>query len=82
MQSKQSCKGVCKGFQAIGLDACLGCAGMSNLEKMSLQIVKLQGIKLDKNGRCKHNMLPGQCSYCAGIKMPAYGASVGLAFIK
>jgi hypothetical protein len=37
--------------------------------------------ELREDGRCKHGMLSGQCSYCQGIPMPKYGQSVGLAWI-
>jgi len=76
------CQEVCLGFETIGEDACSGCSGMSDLEIATRQTVKLIAKGLRADGRCKHGMLPGQCSYCAGIKMPKYAQSVGAAFIR
>ena len=44
-------------------------------------IVNIQTRALRADGRCHHGMLPMQCSYCAGIPMSKYGASVGAAWI-
>jgi len=76
------CKETCKGYEAIGVEACLGCAGMSELELATRNTIKRIAKGLRPDGRCKHGMLPGQCSYCAGLKMPDYAQSVGAAFIR
>ena len=76
------CIEFCKGFEEIGDDACLGCAGMNDLELATRRTIALIVKGLRADGRCKHGMLPGQCSYCAGIEMPKYAQSVGAAFIK
>lgn len=47
---------------------------------VSHRAVIVKGLRID--GRCMHGMLPGQCSYCADIKMPKYAHSVGAAWIK
>jgi hypothetical protein len=56
-------------------------------KKLSLELFveRIKAIVQDdlrEDGRCKHGMLPGTCSYCAGIKMTPYGASVGAAYIR
>ena len=55
-------------------------------KKLSLKLLVQRIEKIHKDlredGRCKHGMLPGMCSYCAGIKMTPYGASVGAAYIR
>jgi len=56
---------------------------MSNkqaLKTMTHRIKAIRELRID--GRCKHGMLPMQCSYCAGIPMPKYAQSTGAAFIR
>ena len=76
------CQDVCRGFESIGEEACMGCTGMSDLEIATRDTVKRIAKGLRADGRCKHGMIPGTCSYCAGIKMTPYGQSVGAAFIR
>jgi len=82
MKTKRTCMDICKGYASIGLDACQGCAGMDSLEEATMRTIKLIAKGLRPDGRCKHGMLPGQCSYCAGIKMPKYAQSVGAAYLR
>ena len=81
-RNEMKCQDVCLGFESIGEDACSGCAGMSALEIATMATVRRIAKGLRPDGRCKHGMIPGTCSYCAGIKMTPYGASVGAAFIR
>jgi len=88
------CQEVCQGFESIGEEACLGCAGMSSLEIATRDTIKRITKGLRADGRCMHGMLPGQCSYCAGMKLTGerrtrgtndargYISHVGLAFME
>jgi hypothetical protein len=76
------CEKYCLGFKRIGREACCGCSGMTPLELATMKTITLLAKGLRADGRCKHGMLPGQCSYCVGIKMPKYAQSVGAAFIR
>jgi hypothetical protein len=74
-RSEMKCQEVCIGFKSIGEDACLGCAGMEELEYATRKTIQLIAKGLRPDGRCKHGMIPGTCSYCAGIKMTPYTSS-------
>jgi len=96
---KKRCEEHCDGYGKIGVEACLGCAGRTDYDRveairkelaakkeqlklMGSTIMKIAGIELRADGRCKHGLMPGQCSYCAGMPMTKYAQSVGAAWVR
>lgn len=51
------------------------------LNKMCGSIAHIHD-ELRADGRCKHGMVPMQCSYCKGMPMTKYAQSVGGAWIR